>query len=89
MSIRFVIHKKLHLSQRTGAPQLAAFISPAHAIAKTMVQIVGEIDFELIFNEGDLLYNPMTYILFIIFLIIVPVLFVNLLVSSLGLKSCS
>jgi len=47
-----------------------------------MVQMVGEIDFELIFNEGNLLYNPVTYILFIIFLIVAPVLFINLLVSS-------
>jgi len=63
-------------------PELTAFISPAHAIAKTMVQMVGEIDFELIFNEGNLLYNPVTYILFIIFLIVAPVLFIKLLVSS-------
>ena len=71
-----------HLSQKTGVPALASFTSPAHAIAKTMVQIVGEIDFETIFNQGNLLYNPTTYILFIIFLIIVPVLFINLLVSA-------
>ena len=65
-----------------SVPALVSFISPAHAIAKTMVQIVGGIDFENIFNGGDLLYNPVTYILFIIFLIAMPVLFINLLVSA-------
>ena len=44
--------------------------------------MIGVIDYENIFNEEDLLYNPMAYILFIIFLIIVSVLFVNLLVSA-------
>ena len=79
-----VLTYELYTSQGTGrvTPELTAFITPAHAIAKTLVQIVGEIDFELIFNEGELLYSPMTYILFIIFLIVVPVLFINLLVSE-------
>jgi len=61
---------------------LAAFRTPANAIAKTMFQVAGEIDYETIFNEGDLLYNPTTYILFITFLIVMPVLFANLLVSD-------
>lgn len=61
---------------------LAAFKAPAHAIAKTMFQVAGEIDYETIFNEGDLLYNPTTYILFITFLVVMPVLFANLLVSN-------
>ena len=65
-----------------GVSALVSFTSPAHAVVKTMVQTVGEIDFENIFNEGDLLYNPMTYILFVIFVIIMPVLFINLLVSA-------
>ena len=64
-----------------SVPAQVPFATPGFAIAKTMVLMIGEIDFENVFNEGDLLYNPVTYILFIIFLIIVPVLFINLLVS--------
>ena len=60
---------------------LSAFKSPGHAVAKTLLQLVGEFDFEATFNQGALLYNPTAYILFITFLITMPVLFTNLLVS--------
>jgi len=60
---------------------LVAFRSPAHAIAKVLFQVAGEIDYENIVNHGDLLYNPTTYILLITFLVTMPVLFANLLVS--------
>ena len=54
-----------HHSQGAG---VQPFASPARAIAHTMVQIVGEVDFEAIFNQGDFLYNP---------LITAPVLFIS------------
>ena len=60
---------------------LSAFRSPTHALAKTLLQLVGEFDFEATFNQGALLYTPTTYILFIAFLITMPLLFTNLLVS--------
>ena len=60
---------------------LPAFRSPLHAIVKTLLQLAGEFDFEDTFNGGDLLYTPTTYILFITFLITMPILFINLLVS--------
>ena len=59
--------------QKSGS--LTAFTSPTQAIAKTFFLLAGEFDFEAIFNEGTLLYSPTTYILFIIFLMTVPVLF--------------
>ena len=62
---------------------LTAFRSPYHAVAKTLLQLAGEFDFEATFNEGTLLYTQTTYILFIIFLITMPILFTNLLVSTL------
>ena len=65
-----------------SAGVLEAFSSPAHSIAKTIVQTTGELDFDLIFNDADLLYSPMAYILFLLFTILMPILFVNLLVSS-------
>ena len=50
-------------------------------MAKTLLQLVGEFDFEATFNQGALLYTPTAYILFITFLITMPLLFTNLLVS--------
>ena len=60
---------------------LVAFATPARSLAKTVISTVGELDFETIFNDGNLLYSPMAYILFIIFVILMPILFSNLLVS--------
>ena len=74
----------LFISQTTGG--LVAFRSPGHAVAKTLLQLVGEFDFEATFNQGVLLYSPTTYILFITFLITMPVLFSNLLVSYYTLR---
>ena len=62
---------------------LKAFSSPAHSIAKTIVQTTGDLDFDKIFNDADLLYSPMAYILFLLFTVLMPILFVNLLVSKL------
>ena len=64
---------------------LSAFRSPTHALAKTLLQLVGEFDFEATFNQGALLYTPTTYILFIAFLITMPLPFTNLLVSCYSL----
>lgn len=61
--------------------ELLAFRSPSHAVAKTFLQLAGEFDFEKTFNEGTLLYSPAAYVLFMTFLITMPVLFTNLLVS--------
>ncbi|CAI8028560.1 Transient receptor potential cation channel subfamily A member 1 homolog [Geodia barretti] len=60
---------------------LTAFWNPARAIAKTVMQTVGELDFETIFNDGNLLYSPTAYLLFFTFVVIMPVLFSNLLVG--------
>lgn len=60
---------------------LTAFFNPSRAVAKTVMQTVGELDFETIFNDGDLLYSPSAYLLFFTFIVIMPVLFSNLLVG--------
>ena len=59
---------------------LTAFTSPPRALVKTIMQTAGELDFETIFNEVDLLYSPMAYVIFITFVVIMPILFSNLLV---------
>jgi len=60
-----------------------AFPSPAYALAKTVLQLVGEFDFEATFSQGELLYSPTAYVLFLTSVITIPVLFTNLLVSYL------
>ena len=54
---------------------------PGRALAKVLAQVVGGFDYEGIFNQGALLYTPTTYILFITFVVTMPVLFNNFLVS--------
>ena len=56
------------------------FSTPASSLAKVIMQFTGELDYGGLFDEGSLLYSPMTYILFITFVILMPVLFNNLLV---------
>ena len=41
-----------------------AFPSPAYALAKTVLQLVGEFDFEATFSQEELLYSPTAYVLF-------------------------
>ena len=60
-----------------------AFRSPAYALAKTVLQLVGEFDFEATFSQEELLYSPTAYVLFFTSVITMPVLFTNLLVSNL------
>ena len=61
---------------------IRAFSSPANAIVKVLFQTAGEVEFETLFNDGDLLYSTMAYILFIVFVILMPLLFQAMLVSS-------
>ena len=77
-----IILNNKHFIYKQSVGILEAFSSPAQSIAKTIVQTTGELDFDLIFNHADLLYSPMAYILFLLFTILMPILFVNLLVSS-------
>ena len=64
-----------------GRGTLEAFSTPAHSMAKVVMQTAGDLDYEIIFNEADLLYSPMAYLLFFFFVVLMPILFSNLLVS--------
>ena len=44
------------------------------------MQTAGELDYGTLFDEASLLYTPMAFILFISFVLIMPILFSNLLV---------
>ena len=59
---------------------LTAFSTPAESFAKTIMQTAGELDYGTVFDEAPLLYTPMAYILFILFVVLMPILFSNLLV---------
>ena len=80
-NVKLSIYDSTNTISFTGTRCTDCIQFPARAIAETMVMITGGIDFDTIFNDGDLLYSSMAYILFTIFLIAVAVLFINLLVS--------
>ena len=69
------------LQDENGSGIIEAFSTPAHSIAKVIVQATGDLDYGTLFLEGGLLYSPMAYILFIVFIVLMPILFNNLLVS--------
>ena len=76
------LYSSIFSPQESGAGILEAFSTPGHSLAKTIMQSAGELDFESLFNDGDLLYSPMAYILFISFVVLVPILFSNMLVRK-------
>jgi len=74
-----------------------AFSTPANAIMRTMMFTLGEFDFDDYFyngadDEGDptdlnylpaeVLYPGATYFLWIVFIIVMPIVLINLLVCS-------
>ena len=67
--------------------QRDTFSTPAYAIFKTMAMSTGEIDFDPNFHisrdaaEPELPFLPVTAILWIIFISVMPILYVNMLVS--------
>ena len=56
---------------------------------KTLVMITGEFEFDDIFFSSTISYPFTTYILWIVFIILMPILFNNLLVSKLQQLDCS
>ncbi len=68
---------------------LYPFRSPASALFKTITMTTGELDFDSLFNQGgededEVTYNAVAVILWIIFIVLMPVLLTNLLVCSLN-----
>ena len=65
--------------------QRNAFSNPGRAIVKVMTMTTGELDYDEIFHqqegEEELAFLPVSFILWIIFLVLIPVLLNNLLVS--------
>ena len=67
----------------------SAFSSPGRSLVKTMVMTTGEFDFDGIFFNSqddaeagnDLFYPQIAYILWIVFIILMPIILTNLLVN--------
>ena len=74
--------------------QRTPFGTPARALIKTMTMSAGEFDFDTTFRQEpgdlglpDIAYPSMSFLLWVVFLVLVPVLLTNLLVSF-WLNSC-
>lgn len=60
------------------------FSSPSSSLLKTTVMMIGELEFDNIFHSGDpsmLPYPEVTYVLFVLFLILMTILVMNLLLG--------
>ena len=60
------------------------FIEVHHAMMKTAVMMIGEFEYDSIFfgsTSGQLHYKPLTLVFFLAFLIIMPIIIMNLLVN--------
>ena len=64
--------------------QRNAFSRPGRAIVKVMTMTTGELDYDDLFHqqegEEEIAFPPVSFILWIIFLVLIPVLLNNLLV---------
>ena len=72
--------------------QQSPFFAPATSIVKVMSMTTGDFSFDTIFrkspsgdseNTEEIMFPAIAYLLWIIFLIVMPILFINLLVRSL------
>ena len=70
------------LQYQVGNDVLTVFSTPAESFAKTIMQTAGVLDYDNVFKKAPLLYTSMAYILFILFVVLMPILFSNLLVRS-------
>ena len=55
-----------------------------HAMMKTAVMMIGEFEYDSIFfgsTSAELHYKPLTLVFFLVFLIIMPIIIMNLLVK--------
>ena len=64
------------------------FIEVPHAMMKTAVMMIGEFEYDSIFfgpTSAELHYKPLTLVFFLAFLIIMPIIIMNLLVKMIFL----
>lgn len=83
----------LHICETTSFPlplKRTPFSTPARALVKTMTMTTGEFEYDSIFRQpsnpledagDDLQFPSVSYILWIVFLVLMPILLTNLLVG--------
>ena len=76
----YIVHCTLCSQGNDGPGILTSFSTPARSFAKTIIQTAGDLDYGTLFEEANLLYSPMAYILFLLFVVLIRILFTNLLV---------
>ena len=92
------IHSTLKLNGsslpcRFSSPQRQPFSTPARSLLKTMTMTTGEFEYDGIFRQApggidaammvrEIPFPPVTYILWIVFIILMPILLTNLLVCN-------
>ena len=69
------------LTQKT----VPAFGNPGRSIVKTGVMMIGEFDFDDLFNSPDVTVPGVTWFIFVVFVIVMTLILMNLLVRFLGL----
>lgn len=69
------------LTQQT----VPSFGAPGRAIVKTGVMMIGEFDFDDLFNSPDITVPGVTWFIFIVFVIVMTLILMNLLVRFLCL----
>ena len=73
--------------------QRSSFATPGRAIVKTMTMTTGEFEYDAIFRQfpggaedgsitDEIPFPPVSFLLWIIFLVLMPILLTNLLVSA-------
>ena len=68
--------------------QRTSFSTGGRALVKTMTMTTGEFDYDTIFHQGgepgedDIEFPPASFLLWIIFLVVMPILLNNLLVCT-------
>ena len=77
--------------------QRSPFSNVPRSLLKTMTMTTGELDYENIFrlnpageSDGlsDIKYPPISYILWVLFIVLMPVILTNMLVSPLHKECC-
>lgn len=72
----------IHIQDGDTPTIMWTFATPVVAIWNVIVQTTGELDTMTVFRNMPLLYPTLTYILLVLFIIAMPLLFNNFLVSS-------
>lgn len=62
--------------------QKLSFENTGRSFMKTIVMMIGEFDFDALFNEASYKPPPVTWALFFLFVIVMTILLMNLMVSK-------